>query len=111
MQVAKKGTRPNRQCQESANEGARDRTNWAEDGPKKIGSLAQRRQQDHPPIPLGKSRDGRNDECRAGKIKFVCTLSLRADPYLAVKRADGEDSEHENQRKRDGREFQPKSHH
>jgi hypothetical protein len=86
MQVAKWGTRPNRQRPDSANKGARDRTNRAEGGPKKIGSLAQRRQQDHPPIPLGENNAGRNDECRAGKIKFGCILSLGADPLLAVKR-------------------------
>jgi hypothetical protein len=59
--------------------------NRAGDGPRRIESLVQRRQQDHPPIPLGKSREGRNDECREGKIKSVRTLSLRENPHLLRK--------------------------
>jgi hypothetical protein len=71
MQVAKWGTGPNRQRPDSTNRGARERTNWAEDGPRKIGSQAKRRQQDNPTMPLGEIKEGRNDECREGKVKFA----------------------------------------
>ena len=37
------------------------------------------------------------------KIKFACALSPREDPFSAVERAEGEDSEHESKRRRDGR--------
>jgi hypothetical protein len=93
--VAKWGTGPKRQRPDSANKEARDRTNWAEDGPRKIGSLAQRRQQDYPPMPLGEINEGRNDECREGKIKFVKhpqpgsrpILSCEANPTERIKSA------------------------